>query len=125
MSKTKSKIENKAKGTTTAKRKRNRPNRNTQTKVYKTTTDKVGDVLVNQAGVKYKIVGQRYHAPNGYDDGKLKVRILKIEPEKRTGLKPYEISDREVKYARDRKIWVRQKKKASTKTTAHRERKKK
>lgn len=83
--------------------------RNSERKViYRQSTDKVGDVLVNGAGVKYKIIGQRFHAPTGYDDGKLKVRILKIEPEKNTGLKPFEMNDVELKAIREKKIWTRE-----------------
>lgn len=115
----------KVKKSKSTRRVRNHPNKNTQTNVYKTTTDKVGDILVNQAGVKYKIVGQRYHAPTGYDDGQLKVRILKIEPEKRTGLRPFEMNDREVKNARDKKIWTRESRKRVKTTSAKKATKKK
>ena len=90
------------------KRVRNRPNKNTQTTVYKTTTDKVGDILINQAGVKFEIIGQRFHAPTGYDDGELKIRVLKIKPEEKTGIKPYEMSDSQLKYWREKKVLVRQ-----------------
>ena len=78
--------------------------------VYRKSTDKVGDVLVNQAGVKYKITGERYAAPIGYDDGKLKIRVLKIAPEKKTGLKPFETNDATLKYYRDKKVLTRIKK---------------
>ena len=33
--------------------------------IYRQSTDKVGDVLVNQAGVKYKIAGERFVPPTG------------------------------------------------------------
>ena len=66
-------------------------------KSVKPTTDKVGDVLVNQAGIEYKIVGERYVEPWG--DG-VKVRRLKVKPDPRTGIKPYEISDREFAWCR-------------------------
>ena len=66
-------------------------------KSVKPTTDKVGDVLVNQAGIEYKIIGERYVEPWG--DG-VKVRRLKVKPDPRTGIKPYEISDREFAWCR-------------------------
>lgn len=93
---------------TVERRVRNRPNKNTQTNVYKETTDKVGDILINQAGVKFEIINQRFHAPTGYDDGKLKIRVLKIKPEEKTGIKPFEMSDAELKSWREKKVLVRQ-----------------
>ena len=66
-------------------------------KSVKPTTDKLGDVLVNQAGIEYKIIGERYVEPWG--DG-VKVRRLKVKPDPRTGIKPYEISDREFAWCR-------------------------
>lgn len=72
--------------------------------IYKKTTDKVGDVLVNGAGVKYKITNEKLEFLNGYNDGKQKIRILEITPEKRTGLQPFETSDTNIKYYRDKKI---------------------
>ena len=66
-------------------------------KSVKPTTDKVGDVLVNQAGIEYKIIGERYVEPWG--DG-VKVRRLKVKPDPRTGIKPYEISNREFAWCR-------------------------
>ena len=97
--------------------------RNSEGKVvYRRSTDRVGDVLANSAGVKYKIIGQRFQAPTGYDDGKLKIRILELEPEKRTGLKPFELNDQELKAMRKNKILTReartQKTKKSAKSTA-------
>ena len=61
-------------------------------KSVKPTTDKVGDVLVNQAGIEYKIVGERYVEPWG--DG-VKIRRLTVKPEARTGERPFEVSDHE------------------------------
>lgn len=77
------------------------------TQVYRKTTDKVGDVLVNQAGVKFKITGEKLSAPKGFDDGKLKIRMLEVTPEKKTGAKPFKILDQELKTYRDKKILVR------------------
>ena len=82
--------------------------KNTQTNVYKTTTDRVGDILINQAGVKFEIIDQRYHAPTGYNDGKLKIRVLKIKPEEETRIKPFEMPDVELKSWREKKVLVRQ-----------------
>lgn len=75
--------------------------------VYRKSTDKVGDILVNQAGVKYKITGERYAPPSGYDDGKLKIRMLEITPEKKTGIKPFETNDVTLKYYRDKRFLTR------------------
>ena len=61
-------------------------------KSVKPTTDKVGDVLVNQAGIEYKIIGERYVEPWG--DG-VKIRRLTVKPETRTGERPFEVSDHE------------------------------
>lgn len=72
--------------------------------VYRKSTDKVGDVLVNQAGFKYEITGERYAPPTGYNDGKLKIRILKITPEKKTGIKPFETNDMTLTYYRQKKV---------------------
>lgn len=77
------------------------------TQVYRKTTDKVGDVLVNQAGVKFKITGEKLSAPKGFDDGKTKIRMLEVTPEKKTGAKPFKILDQELKTYRDKKILVR------------------
>ena len=89
------------------KRKRNRPNKNTQPKVYKGTTDKVGDVVRNRAGVDYRITNQRYKKPSGYDDGKLKVRILKLSPISRKDLPTIELIDTELKNARKADLLIR------------------
>ena len=75
--------------------------------VYKKTTDKVGDILINQAGVKYKITGEKFAAATGYDDGKLKLRFLQITPDKKTGISAFEILDTNVKIYRDTKILKR------------------
>lgn len=81
--------------------------RNEQGKVvYRQTTDKIGDILVNPAGVKYKITGESFHAPTGYDDGKLKVRILTLTPLNQN-IPPFEMLDQSVKDARDKKIFSR------------------
>lgn len=74
---------------------------------YTTTTDKVGDILVNQAGVKFKITGERMTKPSGYDDGKLKIRMLELTPDKKTGIKPFETLDLTLKHYRESKILKR------------------
>lgn len=73
-------------------------------KSIKPTTDKVGDVLVNQAGVKYKIVGEKYVEPSGYRDGKTKVRHLIVKPD---GKEAFEINDHTLKFYRDQKTLKR------------------
>lgn len=77
---------------------------------YRKSTDKVGDILVNQAGVKYKITGERYVTPKGFNDGITKIRMLEITPEKKTGIKPFETTDVTLTYYRQKKILGRVKK---------------
>ena len=72
--------------------------------IYKQSTDKVGDTLTNQAGVKYKITGERFAAPMGRNDEGVQVRILTITPDKRSGLPPFEVSDGSLEY--DRKLGI-------------------
>lgn len=72
--------------------------------VYKQSTDKVGDKLVNQAGVEYTIAGERFHAPTGYDDGRLKVRVLQL---KAKNGQIFELPDGEIENARKRGIFKR------------------
>lgn len=74
--------------------------------VYKQSTDKVGDILVNPAGVKYKIISERFHAPTGYDDGQLKVRVLKLKPMTKNGTS-FEMGDGSVAHARKNGIFKR------------------
>lgn len=74
--------------------------------IYRQSTDKIGDVLVNPAGVKYKIIGESFHAPTGYDDGKLKVRILTLKPTIKNG-KSFEMGDSTVAHARKNGIFKR------------------
>lgn len=74
--------------------------------VYKETTDRVGDILVNGAGVKFKITGERRVKPTGYDDGKLKIRVLTVEQ----GKQKMEFLDTDLKYYRDKKILKRMQK---------------
>ena len=86
--------------------------------VYKQSTDKVGDVLINQAGVKYTITGEKFHTPSGYDDGKLKVRILQV---KTSEGQSFEIGDNDMQYFREKKVLTRtnkQKKTCQPKATA-------
>lgn len=79
--------------------------RNAEGKViYKQSSDQVGDTLRNQAGVKYKITGERFAEPYGRNDERVQVRILTITPEGRTGLPPFEISDSSL--AADRKMGI-------------------
>ena len=70
----------------------------------KPTTDKVGDVLVNQSGVKYTIIGEKYGAAKGYDDGKTKVRRLVVKAD---GGGTFEIGDHAFKHYRDSKVLKR------------------
>ncbi len=70
----------------------------------KPTTDKVGDVLVNQSGVKYTIIGEKYGPAKGYDDGKTKVRRLVVRAD---GGKTFEIGDHAFKHYRDSKVLKR------------------
>lgn len=72
--------------------------------IYRETTDKVGDVLVNGAGVKFKITSEKRVKTTGYDDGKLKIRVLEITPDKSTGIKKFETLDLNIKEYRDKKI---------------------
>ena len=78
------------------------------------TTDKVGDVLVNQAGVKYTITGEKYVPLKGYDDGVTKTRKLTVKAD---GVGSFDIGEHEFKYYRDRGILKRMPKtsKANTK----------
>lgn len=71
--------------------------------IYRETTDKVGDVLVNGAGVKFNITGERREKPTGYDDGKLKVRVLTLSQ----GKQKMEFTDTALKHYRDIKILTR------------------
>ena len=81
--------------------------RNEQGKVvYKQSTDKIGDILVNPAGVKYKIIGESFHTPTGYDDGKLKVRVLMLKPMTKNGMN-FEMGDSSVANARKNGIFKR------------------
>ena len=68
--------------------------------IYRETTDRVGDVLVNGAGVKFKITGERRAKPTGYDDGKLKVRVLTISQ----GKHKMEFVDTTLKHYRYNKV---------------------
>lgn len=70
----------------------------------KPTTDKVGDVLVNQSGVKYTIIGEKYGPAKGYDDGKTKVRRLVVRAD---GGGTFEIGDHAFKHYRDSKVLKR------------------
>lgn len=79
--------------------------------VYKQSTDKVGDVLINQAGVKYTITGEKFHTPSGYDDGKLKVRILQV---KTSEGQSFEIGDNNMQYFREKKVLTRTNKQKKT-----------
>ena len=74
--------------------------------IYRETTDKVGDILVNGAGVKFKIMSERREKPKGYDDGKLKVRVLTVSQ----GKQKMEILDTDLKYYRDKKVLTREQK---------------
>lgn len=79
--------------------------RNAEGKViYKQSTDQVGDTLINQAGVKYKITGERYTSPRGRNDEGVQVRILTLTPDRKTGLSPFEVSDGSLE--KDRKIGI-------------------
>lgn len=70
----------------------------------KPTTDKVGDVLINQSGVKYTIIGEKYGPAKGYDDGKTKVRRLVVRTD---GGGTFEIGDHAFKHYRDSKVLKR------------------
>ena len=63
--------------------------------------------MINPAGVKYKITKERYAPPTGYDDGKLKIRVLTIQPDKKTGLPAFETLDTNIKNYRDVKVLTR------------------
>ena len=71
--------------------------------IYRETTDKVGDILVNGAGVKFKITGERRAKPTGYDDGVLKVRVLTLS----RGKQKMEFVDTTLKHYRDNKLLTR------------------
>ena len=80
--------------------------------IYKQSTDKVGDVLVNQGGVRMKITSERFAPPCGYDDGKLKTRILTLTPDKKSGVPEFELNDTMVEHYRKNGVLTRQKKAA-------------
>ena len=79
--------------------------------IYRQSTDKVGDVLVNQAGVKYKIAGERFVPPTGAP-GDVLVRVLKLKPQGGNksdfSVTSIEMNDQTVKYCRDNKIFRRE-----------------
>ena len=81
----------------------------------KPTTDKVGDVLVNQSGVRYTIIGERFVEPSGYQDGKTKARHLIV---KANGVGTFEVNDHEFKWYRDHKILQRLSAKQSAKKSS-------
>ena len=68
--------------------------------IYRETTDKVGDILINGAGLKFKITSERRAKPKGYDDGKLKVRVLTVSQ----GKEKIEMLDTDLKHYRDAKV---------------------
>ena len=86
--------------------------------IYRQSTDKVGDVLVNQAGVKYKIAGERFVPPTGAP-GDVLIRVLKLKPQ--GGYKAdfavpsIEMNDQVVKQCRDSKIFRRERPEAAKK----------
>lgn len=75
--------------------------------VYRQSTDKVGDTLINQAGVKYKITGERFAPPMGAP-GEVLVRVLKLEPAGHKDTQSFEVNDQMLKYYREKQIMKRQ-----------------
>ena len=75
--------------------------------VYRQSTDKIGDTLINQAGVKYKITGERFVRPTG-DPGEVLVRVLKLEPAGHKDTQSFEVNDQMLKYYREKQIMKRQ-----------------
>lgn len=77
--------------------------------VYRQSSDKIGDTLINQAGVKYKITGERFAPPTG-DPGEVLVRVLKLEPAGHKDTPAFEVNDQMLKYYREKQIRKRRKK---------------
>lgn len=75
--------------------------------VYRQSTDKVGDTLINQAGVKYKITGERFAPPTG-NPGEVLVCVLKLDPVGHKDTPAFEVNDQMLKYYREKQIMKRQ-----------------